>query len=92
MPWNWEGDKDEGEEPQVIYQDRVIPGSEQAKESEVQEGVPKPRRYHIRSADVRKYGFTKGCPKCEAIMVGGQAELLPQRGLPEEDRGGNGGE
>ena len=70
VPWNWEGVQDKTEEPEVVFQDRVIPEEQQVPEPESRGGLPKPSRLYIRNADVRKYGFTTGCPKCEAIMVG----------------------
>ena len=31
-----------------------------------------PRRVYIRGTELRKYGYTKGCPGCEASRRGGK--------------------
>ena len=67
LPWNHEGEKKEGE---VVRLERLPEELLKQEKLAIKEELKQPYAFHTKREDYEKYGYSRGCPGCWALLTG----------------------
>ena len=67
LPWDHEGEKKEGE---VVRLERLPEELLKQEKQAINEELKQPYAFHTKREDYEKYGYSRGCPGCRALLTG----------------------
>jgi hypothetical protein len=67
LPWNHGGEKKDGE---VVKLERLPEELMQQEKQAIKDELSKPKAFHTKQEDYDKYGYSRGCQGCRALLTG----------------------
>ena len=66
LPWDHEGEK----EGKVVKLESLPEELMQQEKQTIKEELKQPYAFHTKREDYEKYGYSRGCPGCQALLTG----------------------